>query len=165
MGKIEDILDAVNPLHCIVNDTFITCYAVRDTVDVFFKEIRGLHAGGLLFRKTEDEKLNFYFVLVPSPLYPFLREREDLMKRKNVIVFSGQNVFQLLNIDYSYCPKGFLEDLNILSGEIHDNLSVILNAFSDENIEETYNALIATEGNNEVAVRDAVRHYIFLPDW
>lgn len=165
MGKLEAILDAIDPLYSVVNDIFITYYVGQDTIDIFFKELRGVHAGGLLFRMEENETLGFYFILVPSPLYPFIIGREELMRRKDVIVFSGQNVFQALDIDYSYHPRGFFEDLNELSQLIHDNSSRLLGAFSEENIGRTYDALITMKRSNEEIVRNAVRHYIFLPDW
>lgn len=165
MGKLEVILDIIDPLIGLFDDKCVTYYVRQDIVDIFFRSFRGGRAGNLLFRIEKNNVLHFYFILVPSPRHQFIRERGELMKKKEVVVFSGQDVLGFLGIDYSYKPKGFLEDLNELSHLIHDNSSRILKAFSDEDIENTYNALIPMEKDLRKDISDAVRHYIFIPNW
>ncbi len=100
-----------------------------------------------MFHSEKSDIWSIYFVLLPYS--SIINERLDLRKRENLAIFSCENVFKLLDIEYSYQPVGFLEDLHELSALIKENSARIFEAFSRENIANTYDVLVKMEGNNE----------------
>lgn len=152
--KLEDILEAIDPLFGVfVFGSEITYSLGSSKIDVFFNSFRK-GKGDLLYHSEENGTVGAYFVLYP---HDFIRE--NLRKKKEPIVFSDRNIFQLLGIDYFYNPKGLLEDLNELSRLIYHNISRIQEAFSDGNVERTYGILVSMEGNKEEEIKKIVSRY------
>lgn len=152
--KIEDILEAIDPLFGVfIFGSEITYSLGSDKIDVFCNAFRN-GKGDLLYHSEENGTVGAYFVLYPHDLI-----REDIKKKKEPIIFSGKNIFQLLGIDYFYNPKGLLEDLNELSRLIYHNLSRIQEAFSDGNVERTYDVLVSMEGKKEEEIKNIVSCY------
>jgi len=99
-----------------------------------------------LFHSESANTWRVYFVLFPY--LDFIKERDDLRNSDDLVIFSCENVFKLLDIDFSYYSTGFLKDLYELSLLIEKNSTKILEAFSRENIKNTSDVLIKMEGNN-----------------
>jgi len=100
----------------------------------------------ILFHSESANTWRVYFVLFPY--LDFIKERDDLRNSDDLVIFSCENVFKLLDIDFSYYSTGFLKDLYELSLLIEKNSTKILEAFSRENIKNTSDVLIKMEGNN-----------------
>ncbi|KAF5035561.1 hypothetical protein DSECCO2_584290 [anaerobic digester metagenome] len=152
--KIEDILEAIDPLFGVfIFGSEITYSLGFGKIDVFCNTFRN-GKGDLLYHSEENGTVGAYFILYPHDLI-----REDIKKKKEPIIFSGKNIFQLLGIDYFYNPKGLLEDINELSRLIYHNISRIQEAFSDGNVERTYGILVSMEGNKEEEIKKIISRY------
>lgn len=152
--KLEDILEATDPLFEIfVFGSEITYSLDSGKIDVFFNSFRN-GKGDLLYHSEGNGTVGAYFVLYPHDLI-----RENSRKEKEPIVFSDRNLFQLLEIDYFYNHQGLLEDLNKLSQIIYHNISRIQEAFSNGNVERTYDVLVSMEGNKEEEIKKIVSRY------
>lgn len=146
MGKIESILEAMSPLNGLFYRDTIACHLIDNTIDISRYPI--FSAGWkLLFRSKKSDAWRIYFILLPYSVT--ISEKLDLRNRANLVVFSCENVFKLLDVEYSYRPVGLLEDLHELSLRIKENSTGIFEAFSRENIENTYNVIREMEGNDE----------------
>lgn len=146
MGKIESILEAMSPLNGLFYRDTIACRLIDNSVDISRYPISP--AGWkLLFHSKKSDAWRIYFVLLPYSAT--ISERLDLRNRENLVVFSCENVFKLLDVEYSYRPVGLLEDLHELSRLIKGSSTRIFEAFSRENIENTYNVIINMDGNDE----------------
>jgi hypothetical protein len=94
--------------------------------------------------------------------YTFIKDRENLIDTESMIIFPGKNVFHLLGIDLRgiedpFKPEQYFDVLGNLLWLIQDNLPRLSDAFSSNNIGNTYNALIAMEGNNNESVQKIIK--------
>jgi len=145
LGKIEEILIAIEPLnHLFFHDT-ITYHVANKKIDVFRAPLTG--DGWRILFHSEKNGICAYFVLYPQ--YPFIKDRKRLAERNEAVVFSMQNVFRYLCIPYPNFSQEDLDKLQRLSMLIRDNFPKLSEAFSEKKIEQTYNALIVSTGNNE----------------
>jgi len=153
MGKIEEILIAIEPLNHLFFHDIITYYVKDGRFDVFRAPVNS-EIWRILFH-LERKGISAYFILYPH--YQFIKDRIELAQRNEAVIFSIQNVFRYLDIQYSAFSNGDLDDLHELSIMIRDNFPKLNDAFSEKNIEKTYTELISTTGNNEDEINDLLK--------
>ncbi|NMB79436.1 MAG: hypothetical protein GYA23_10135 [Methanomicrobiales archaeon] len=116
-----------------------------------------------------NEGPRFYYILNPdiTLAYPdlpntFIKKSEEILKRKERIVFSGQNVLKFLQIGElsEKSPDGPLADLHALCSRLQKKNGKVIKAFSKEKIEETYNTLISMKGNNEEEINGIIKDLV-----
>jgi len=94
--RIEDIVGAIDPLKGLfISSSIITYYVRAGKMDVFFHRFQG-NGWFLLYYCEDDGSVDIYFTL--SPHFNFTRE--EIRAKKEHIIFSGRNVFELLGIEY-----------------------------------------------------------------
>jgi len=156
--RIEDIVGAIDPLKGLfISSSIITYYVRAGKMDVFFHRFQG-NGWFLLYYCEDDGSVDIYFTL--SPHFNFTRE--EIRAKKEHIIFSGRNVFELLGIEYPQVSHGYLEDVREISRVIYDNISTIDEAFSPENVEKIYDTLMAMGGNNEEVIKKVANHYTHI---
>jgi len=141
----EDILKAKEPLAKLNDKSTFTIHLGNGRVDVLSYILDP--ACRLLFHSKEDGNVDLYFIFQPwnhlQKIYP------EFMNPERNIVFSGRNIFKMLEIDCSCPQKGFIEDIHGYCQCITDNFETINFAFTGSTIEKSYNKLKKTQGNNE----------------
>jgi hypothetical protein len=153
MGKIEEILIAIEPLSDLLFHDIVTYHVKDERFDVFRGPLNG--DGWRILFHSEKNGVCAYFILFSH--YPFIKNRKEYARRNAAVVFSMQNVFNFLDIQCPDFIKGDIDDLHKLSMIIRENFSRISDAFSEKNIETTYNDLITTTGNNENEINEILK--------
>jgi hypothetical protein len=161
LGKIEEILEAIRPLDDLFKDAFVTCDIRNNQIEVL-RNPKNDERFALLFHSEDSEKIQIYFLISPFSLFLLSNfqntEYKKMHESQQRIVLSGKNVFYLLKIEYTYHPKGTLSDIHDLSMMIKENSSKIFDAFSDRNIEKTYNKLKTSKGNKEAEITNLMKN-------
>jgi len=156
MEDIKDIIVALRPLKTkkIIRYDAISCHILSDSIDIK-RYPWDLIKANLLFHSKNDNTFEVYFIFYPY--LKFIKNREDLIAKNDVVVLSGKNVFRMLGIEYSHNPNGLLEDLHDLSIFLKNNWDRILQEFSDKNIKKTYNIVVSMEGNDEEEINRVMK--------
>lgn len=156
MEKIEDILEAMSPLEGLFYRDTISCHFIPESVDISRYPINS--EGWKILFHSENTSVNMwsvYFVLLPY--LDFIKERKDFRNKDELVIFSCENVFKLINADFPNYSTGSIENLSELSKLIKKNFPQISEAFSGENIKKTYYSLINRDGNNEKEVNKILK--------
>jgi len=143
MGKIEEILNAMEPLKGHFYRDTVTINIADNSVDVLRYEQNHTRLS-ILFRIDKDWKISIFFILRTVP--ELMIRRDDQAKIDYSVVFSCRSVFELLDINDAYEPTGTIKDLSTVSELIMNNLYRLSQAFSEENVVKTYHALMVVEG-------------------
>ncbi|MCK9580227.1 MAG: hypothetical protein M0Q92_07230 [Methanoregula sp.] len=162
MGRIEKILDAIDPLSGILYDDLrITHDIINEKTLVFGRGLFGLSRLAILFY-PENAGMNLYFILIPSPMTPCIEDWEELLNRKKTIVFSEFDVFNFLGISSSSTKNDSIADLEILAKTINENSSKILTAFDSPNIAKTYALLMSSKNQVDEQVQISANLFVFF---
>jgi hypothetical protein len=173
MGKMEDLLAAIDPLVLTTFDIsgdryyfrpFIRYDIILNMADVYISPVGG-GRGSILLRSDMNKTHDIYFILFGWKSFKFIRYPQKHHTVDGRFVFSAPNVFQSLNLSalYDNLPPGPLEDLHTLCMRIKENWPKIHEAFSDERVSATYDALKCSEGNDEEEI-----NHVFMtlfPNW
>ncbi|MFA4825375.1 MAG: hypothetical protein WC593_09495 [Methanoregula sp.] len=169
MGQIEKILTAADSLITKNPRIPIRYYAQRGMM-VFCCASFGREIGTFTILFTMKDGPWFYYSISPNfPLsdktgisHSFIRDREELIRKNKFVIFSGRNIIEYLQLGESLkkSQNGTLEDLTALCLLLKDNKKII-DAFSPEKIEETYNVLLAMAGNDEDEISSLIRDIIY----
>ncbi|MBN1432617.1 MAG: hypothetical protein JW931_07560 [Methanomicrobiaceae archaeon] len=154
-GILGKILKTIIPLHS--HDRII--YNVsRDSVDIYFG--REIYLSYFIHQESPDSASLYFFIAPYISSSTFIKGREELIRDRNMIVIPARNVFSMLGISYSNeTKKGYLASLEEICSLVLENLPALSEAFSSQNIEKTYNALITMDGNNDEEIREIVRYH------
>ena len=158
MGKFEDLLSAIDPITRAVKGQTCLTYNVSDgTYDIYITQYRSDGWMAFIFHQEMDNTAGLYFYL--WPYLPFIKRREEHVARKEMIFFSGRDVFNHLGIAYLSPSKNFLDDVTSLSSVMSMQSARLVDAFSSENIEKTYNNLITCDCDKYDEIRNASCHF------
>ncbi|MFA5269673.1 MAG: hypothetical protein WC379_17045 [Methanoregula sp.] len=158
MGKFEGLLSAIDPITTAVKGLTCLTYNVSDgTYDIYIAQYRSDGWMGFIFHQEKDKTAGLYFYL--WPYLPFIKGREEHVARKEMIFLSGRDVLGLLGIAYPSPSNNFLDDVTRLSSIMSMQSARLIDAFSGENIEKTYNNLITCDCGKYEEIRDASYHF------
>lgn len=161
MDDIEAIISTMQPLNSKVRRNTISCHMRSNYIDISRYPKNG---GGwkLFFHSADEYTFKVYLILYPN--LNFIKDRDELIKRNDVVVFSERNFFNIVGIEYNHNSGNRLEDLKDLSIIINKNWEKIIQALSATNIENTYNALYMTTENNENEINQVLKEISDLAD-
>lgn len=156
-GKIERILEALKPIDKLYRHKTIYYDVIHDRFDV--DALQSDNAGcDIYLRSGANGGFRLYFVgylLKESTVW-----RRGSMNKTEPFFFSAENVFELLDIDYTSIKEWHMKNLQMLCELIDENSTAVFRAFSMENKAKTFTALMAMKGNdNEIlrSIRDLAR--------
>lgn len=159
MPNFPEVLFTIRSLNTLFQRDTITFDIEHDLIDITCYSI-DIPSWKIVFHEEETGSTGVYFVLYPEGAYPKIRT--DLQKSGIRIIFSSGNLFKLLGIRPIKMSKGFLEDIMEYAQIIKENFSIISTALSLEKIDETYDLLKDTPGNNNIEINRLLNSLIDL---
>lgn len=139
----ENLFLCMKPLRALCDKTTITLHIAEGRVDITCYYVNICR---ILFHEKGDGTTDLFFVF--NRWTNYMEKFPEIQREGKEIVFSFANVFRMLQIDYSYSPKGTIEDFRDYCQLIADNSDQILAAFSGKNIALAYNFLREMSGNS-----------------
>jgi hypothetical protein len=141
LGRFEDILQAMEPLSECHHDT-VTYQVITDRFDIL-RHPKKSSSWSLLFHRDNEGIVRVYFGITNA--YAVTLKREQRLNAPVLKVFSGENLFNYLQITFPIIQGDPIQDLSALSQVIQANFSRINSAFCDKNIQTTSLELSKTE--------------------
>lgn len=156
MRKFEDILQAMEPLkECFRDKVSYNVPADRFSILRFPDFNKGWGGFELLFHICDDGILRIFFTI--SRLHSGLTPEKKLSRGvfdydNNMLVFSGDNVFRFLSLEYPALTADSVTNLRELSAAVQKNFPAILAAFSQRKFSDTYRQLSRTPEPDQRAI-------------
>jgi hypothetical protein len=154
IGKYEEVMNQIGDLRDISPRHIVTYHPPMDTIDILFLQLN------ILIHQERDNNVTAYFIMSPAvKSYSFIEGREELVRERKMLVFSGSNVFQLLGIPNSDNPMEYPANIGEMCQMIQNNLATIRDAFGKENIGKTYLALIDMDNIIDKEIQETINRY------